>query len=770
MPVSAQSELVNRYCLACHNEKLKSGGFSWAKVDLAHIEQNAPFAEKAIHKLRAGMMPPAGMPRPDKATMNSFIVSMENAIDQAAALHPNPGRTALHRLNRTEYRNSIKDLLGVDVDVTSLLPADDMSHGFDNMADGLTTSPTLMEGYMRAAGKISRAAMGDPEAAAAMVTYKVPRVVSQIRHVEGTPLGTRGGIAIVHNFPADGEYSFRMTFHYSNLGVFFGQLQKDQQIEISVNGERVALLNINPRMKLDEDLRTAPIRIKAGPQKIAAAFIRRFDGPVEDEIMPVEQSLVDTSNANVPGLTSVPHLRDLSISGPFKISGVSDTPSRRKIFTCRPATAKDEIPCARQIVARLARQAYRRPTTDEDIEALLNYYQEGRNAGDFDSGIRTAIQAMLANPEFVFRFERTPDKVLPGQNFRISDLELASRLSYFLWSSAPDEQLISLASQGKLKDPAVLEQQVKRMLADERSEALAVNFAGQWLQLQNLKEMQPDPFLYPNFDENLRQSMRRETELFFSSMVREDRNLLDLLTAKYTYVDERLAVHYGIPNVLGNRFRRVELTDENRYGLLGQGSILTLTSVANRTSPVTRGKWVMSVLLGTPPPTPPPNVPALKENGVQGARQSVRARLEEHRANPTCAACHKMMDPIGFALENFDAIGVWRNNDGGFRVDATGQMFDGSKLNGPVSLREAVLSHSDAFVRAFTQNLLAYGIGRVLEFYDMPVVRAIDRDAERNGNHFSSFILGIVKSAPFQMRKAEESEPRHEVASVRRLQ
>jgi hypothetical protein len=756
--------LVNQYCLGCHNDKLKSGGFSWSQLDLVHPEQNAEQAEKVIRKLRAGLMPPPGMPR-DAAALKAFAASLENSIDQAAAAHPNPGRPALHRLNRTEYANSIRDLLSVDADVSALLPADDMSHGFDNMADVLSISPALMQGYIRAAGRISREAVGDPGALALTSTYSISRVTSQTRHVDGTPFGTRGGLAVVHDFPADGEYIFKVGFYYSPTGPLFGLNQgKGQQIEIAVNGERVALLDINPSMKLANDgIKTPPIKVRAGPQRISASFPQTFDGPIEDEYRMVEQSLVDVSAGTIPGMTTLPHLHQLSITGPTVASGVSDTPSRRKIFTCRPA-GDDEIPCARKIISALAHQAYRRPVTENDLESLLGFYQKGRNDGNFDSGIRTAVQAIIASPEFVFRFERTPPGIAPGRNFRISDLELASRLSYFLWSSAPDEQLLAVASQGKLKEPLVLEKQVRRMLADSRAEALTTNFADQWLRLQNLKNVSPDLFEYPDFDRTLADSMRRETELLFESVVREDRNVADLLTSDYTFVNERLAKHYGIPNILGNRYRRVTLTDPNRYGLLGHASILTLTSTAIRTSPVQRGKYVMEVLLGTPPPPPPPNVPALPENaesrtGHVAKPLSVRQRLEEHRANPNCAGCHKMMDPIGFSLENFDVLGVWRTNDSGFRIDPKGTMFDGAKLDGPASLRQAILGHSDLFLETFAGNLLAYGVGRVLEPSDMPVVRAVVKEGGRNNEKFSALVLAIVKSTPFQMRRAEETAP-----------
>jgi cytochrome c553 len=757
--------LVNQYCAGCHNDQLKSGTFSFTKFDLAHPEQTADQAEKVIRKVRAGLMPPAGLPRPDISQMKAFAATLETSIDQAAAAHPNPGRPALHRLNRTEYANSVRDLLGVDADVTALLPTDDMSHGFDNMADVLSISPALMEGYIRAAGRISREAVGDPGALALTSTYSISRVASQTRHVDGTPFGTRGGLSVVHDFPADGEYIFKVGFYYHPTGPLFGMNQgAGQQIEIAVNGERVALLDINPNMKLANDgIKTPPIKVRSGPQRISASFPQKFDGPLEDEYRMVEQSLVDVSVGTVPGMTTLPHLHELSITGPTVAAGVSETPSRRKIFTCRP-TGDDEIPCAKKIIANLARQAYRRPVTDNDIESLLGFYQRGRNDGNFDSGIRTAIQAMIASPEFVFRFERTPPGVSPGKNFRISDLELASRLSFFLWSSPPDEQLVTLASQGKLKDASVFEKQVRRMLTDARATALTTNFAGQWLRLQNLKNVSPDLFEYPDFDRTLADAMRRETELLFDSMVREDRNVLDLMTADYTFVNERLAKHYGIPNIMGSRFRRVTLTDQNRFGLLGQASILTLTSTAIRTSPVQRGKYVMEVLLGTPPPPAPPNVPALPENaelrtGHVAKPLSVRQRLEEHRKNAACAGCHKMMDPIGFSLENFDVLGVWRTNDSGYRIDPSGKMFDGQKLDGPASLRVAILGHSDLFLQTVTENLLAYGLGRVLEPSDMPVVRSVAREAAHNDNRFSALVLAVVKSTPFQMRRAEENVP-----------
>ena len=578
--------------------------------------------------------------------------------------------------------------------------------------------------------------------------------------MDGAPIGTRGGISVIHNFPADGDYVFKISFYYSIDGPLFGKIQgKGQQIEVSLNGARVELFDIDPARTKWVDMHTKPVHIKAGPQRVSAAFIQHTEGPLEDAIMPLGESLVDLNEADKAGLTSLPHLHDFAISGPFNVTGVSETPSRRRIFSCRPDTPAQELPCARKIISSLMRQAYRRPVSDTDLERILSLYQEGRNKGNFDSGIRLALQAIIANPEFVYRFEHPGQGLASGATYRISDVELASRMSYFLWSSSPDEELLALAGQKKLHEPAILEKQVRRMLADPKAEALTANFASEWLHLRNLKDAQPDPYVFPLFNKNLADSMRRETEMFFDSIVREDRNILDLLTANYTFADELLARHYGIPNVLGSRFRRVDLTDPNRRGLLGQGSILTLTSVSNRTSPVIRGKYIMEVFFGTPPPAPPPNVPPLKENAASGDEKplSVRERVEMHRANEPCASCHKMMDPIGFSLENFDGVGGWRANDSGFHIDSTGQLFDGTKLDGPSSLRQAILSHTDSFTNAFAGNLLAYALGQVTDYRYMPAVRAIERDAAKNGNRFSAFVLGIVKSTPFQMSTVEDT-------------
>jgi hypothetical protein len=752
--------LVDRYCVGCHNSTRASGGFSWATIDLSNPALNAEKSEKVIRRLRAGLMPPAGAPRPGAAAAKALASAMEAAIDRSAAERPYAGAPELHRLNRTEYRNSIRDLLGLDVDVSTMLPADEMGRGFDNMADALAVTPALVQGYIRAASRISRDAVGDPHVAPTMSMYTVPKVVNQMRHVDGAPLGTRGGTSVVHNFPANGEYTFKLAFYYDFLETLYGQSLpsnlQGQQIEVSVDGARAALFTIDPTIPETKNILTTPrIQIAAGPHRVSAAFIAKFDGPTEDEFRQIERSMVDIS-AGVPGLIALPHLQSMTIAGPYAVTGIAETPSRRRIFTCTPTSSRDEASCVQQIVTRLARQAFRRPATDEDTEFILGYYREGRKDGGFEGGIRMAVQAIIAHPKFLFRMERTPSTAAPGTNFRLDDMELASRLSYFLWSSAPDDQLLTTAAHGQLKDAAVLEREVRRMLADRRSAALVDNFAYQWLRLQNIKEVDPDGGLFPQFSRNLGQSMTRETKLLFDTIMREDRSITELLTANYTFVDEVLATHYGIPNVQGSAFRRVAVTDPNRLGLLGHGSVLTLTSLANRTSPVLRGKYVMEVLLGVPPPPPPGNVPPLMENVENEKALPVRERLAAHRANPACASCHNMMDPIGLALENFSAIGLWRSHDSGAPIDPAGQMYDGTKLDGPVSLRTAILNRSDAFVTSFTESLLAYGLGRLVDYRDMPAVRAIEHHAANNEYRFSSFVLGIVKSVPFQMRKADE--------------
>lgn len=760
LSLDEQKSLVTRSCAGCHNSKVRSGGVNLSDLDLSHPSKNPALAEKVIRQVRTGIMPPPAVPKPAPELRQKFFQTLQASIDKAASVKPNAGAPPLHRLNRTEYANSVRDLLDLEIDVASMLPTDDLTRGFDNMADALTISPTLVEAYVRAAGKISRQAVGDPQIARQRATYPLSRVISQTRHVPGTPFGTRGGISVVHNIPIDGEYIVRLNFYFHQMGTaLFGRsMGKGEQIEVSVNGERKALFDINPAMKQDEELLTPPIFLKAGPQRISAAFPQKFLGPLEDIVSPVEQSLVDVNVAGIPGLTSLPHLHDMIVDGPLTSNGISATPSRQKIFICSIEGQTEDIPCAKKILTNLARKAYRRPITESDIDRLLTNYQRGRNNGGFEAGIQTGLQSILSNPEFVFRFEKQPRTIAPGKNYPLSDLELASRLSYFLWSSSPDEELLTIAASGTLRNPGILEKQIKRMVADSRAETLATNFAGQWLTLQNLKEILPDPLLFPNFDRNLSRSMRRETELLFQSIIQEDRSVLDLLSADYTFVDERLAKHYGIPNILGNRFRRVKIADENRFGLLGHGSILTLTSVANRTAPVIRGKWVMEVLLGTPPPPAPADIPALKEVTDNSKPLSVRERLEEHRSNPACSSCHALMDPIGFALENFNAVGVWRRTDYGFNVDSSGQMFDGVKLDGPVSLRKAILNHSESYLENFAERLLSYGVGRVLTPEDMPSVRAVARDAAKQGNRFSGFILGVIRNDAFQMRQAQRPE------------
>jgi len=750
----AAAALVDRYCESCHSDDQRKGGLSLESFDFAHPEKNPETAEKIVRKLRAGMMPPPGRKRPSDVEMNALAGTVESRIDAVDATHPYAGFTPLHRLNRIEYAKSVKALLDLDVDATELLPADDLSHGFNNMADVLTVSPALLEAYISAAGKISREALGDPQAAPVMATYMIPRVISQTHHVVGTPFGTRGGVSIAHTFPADGEYVFKVAFYTHQQGYLFGQAQaKGQQLEIAINGERVALVDVDPKFKDTDDLRTAPIKIKAGQQVVSAAFINKFDGPVQDEVQPYEQSLIDVNVANMPGLTTLPHLRGLSIVGPNHVTGISETPSRDKVFIVYPARPEDEPAAARTIVTNLVRRAYRRPASAADVNEALRFYQQKRAEGStFDEGIRAALEAVLANPQFIFRFEHAVAKAQPGRNYPVSDLELASRLAFFLWSAPPDEELLRVASAGKLHQRPLLEREVRRLLADKRSESLATNFAVQWLSLKNLDEVLPDPYQFPNFDKNLAQSMRRETELLFDDVARRDRSVLTLLTADYTFVDGRLAKHYGIPNVLGNRFRRVALTDENRRGLLGQASILTLTSTANRTAPVTRGKWVMQVLLGSPPPPPPPNIPILVEAADLTTPQSVRQRMEEHRKNPVCSSCHRVIDPIGFSLENFDPTGAWRSADDGIKIDATGTLFDGTELHGPADLRNGILKHREAFLRVFAENLFAYGLGRVPDYRDEPQVRAIVARASKHDDRFSEYVQGIVESHAFTER------------------
>jgi cytochrome c553 len=759
----SQSALVSQYCAGCHSEKGRSGGLSLANFDPAQITQNAETVEKMIRKLRAGMMPPPGARRPDAGTLTEFVTTLENTIDAAAVAHPNPGRRMFQRLNRAEYARSIRELLDLEIDVNAFLPPDTMSAGFDNIADVQGVSPTLLEGYLRAAAKISTLAIGDRSATPSETTFKVPRTQSQMRHVEGTPWGTRGGIAVTHTFPADGEYTFRIMLHGTPTGQLFGSVfSRSEQIEISINGERAGLLDIDYRIsetdKAGLNLITPRIHVRAGQQHVSAAFIQKFDGVVDDLLAPIDYTLSDTEYGDSVGLAALPHIRDFSITGPFAVTGVSDTPSRRKVFVCRPLSAAEEIPCARRILSQLASDAYRRPASSEDVESLMQFYGEARKDKDFEAGIRAALQALLASPHFLFRLEEMPPGIKPGQNYRITDLDLASRLSYFVWGTAPDAELVKVATAGTLHTPAVLEKQVRRMLTDPRAEALSTRFASQWLRLQDVEKIHPDALLYPSFDHELSRAYTRETELLFESIVREDRNILDLFTADYTFVNERIAKVYRIPNITGEMFQRVALKDDNRRGILGHGSVLMMTSVADRTSPVQRGKWIMETLLGSPPPPPPPNVPPLEDTKAAtetGKTLSTRERMEEHRKNPACNSCHRVIDPLGLALENFDVVGAWRIKDNGVGVDTAAKLYDGTDLDGPASLRQALINHSESVIRNVTENLMAYAIGRRVEYYDQPTVRAIVKKAAQNGNRFSAFVLGIVNSPAFQMARAE---------------
>jgi len=758
----AQTALVSQYCATCHNDRAKPGGVSLASFDAAKAPDNATLVERMIRKLRAGMMPPPGARRPDAARLSALAEALENRIDAAAAIKPNPGWRPFQRLNRAEYAQAVKDLLGLDVDVNAFLPSDTISHGFDNVADSQTFSATLLEGYLRAASRVAALAVGDPDSPAAEATYRVAPTASQLKRVDGAPLGTRGGLSVIHTFPADGDYVFKIELQANPCGLLFGATSEHEQIDISIDGERVALVDVNPRMTqagtgLSTD--TPPIHIKAGAQRVSAAFVQHFEGPVVDLIAPIERTLADTQIGVAYGITTLPHLKTFGIVGPRHVSGVSETASRKRIFSCRPTTADEEPTCAAQIVKRLASEAFRAPVTERDFSGLMKFYELGRKERDFESGITAALEAVLASPQFLFRVEPGPSAVRSGETYRISDSELASRLSFFLWDAAPDAELLKAARAGVLRTPAGLEKQVRRMLADPHAAALSTRFASQWLRLQDVDQMLPDALLYPYYDQTLGDGLKRETELLFESLVRDDRSVLDLLTADYTFVNERVARHYGIPNISGNEFRRVEVPDYRR-GLFGQGSILVLTSVADRTSPVMRGKWVMEVLLGSPPPPPPPNVPSLDETkaAVGGKRLTVRERMEEHRKNPACASCHRVIDPIGLALENFDATGRWRIKDNEAPVDAVGVLYDGTKIDGPAGLREAILKHQDIFLRTFTENLMTYALGRRVEYFDQPTIRAIVKSAAKNDYRVSAFFLGIINSSAFQMAKAPDTE------------
>ncbi|HIE92487.1 MAG TPA: DUF1592 domain-containing protein [Acidobacteria bacterium] len=747
--------VLDRYCVTCHNERTLAGGLALDTADPGQVGHDPALWEKVAGKLRTGMMPPERRPRPDASTYTSLVSYFETALDQTAALAPNPGRPAAHRLNRAEYTNAVRDLLGLEIDGRALLPADESGYGFDNIADVLSLSPGLLERYLLAAAKISRQAVGDPTLRPTTAIYKTSPLLSQTGRVsDDLPLGSRGGLAVEHHFPLDGEYLLKVSLR--------GRARAPHQLEIRIDRERVATFALGDRPTLEVRL-----PISAGTRLVGVSFAGFIGQSLPVDARPPPPPITSYTYVLYP---NDPAVEQVEILGPYDGVVPADTSARQRIFACRPsssaATAEDERLCASEIVTALATRAYRRPATEADVASLLAAYDAGRlDGGGFEDGIRWTIESLLVSPKFLFRIEDQPATATPGAPYRISDIDLAARLSFFLWSTIPDSELIDLAAEARLSDPDVLEQQVRRMLADPRSGSLVENFAGQWLYLRNLPTVAPDATQFPEFDDNLRHAFRRETELFFNDQFRGDHSVRDLLSADYTFVNERLARHYGIPNVYGGHFRRVTWPegDTRRAGLLGQGSLLTVTSYPHRTSPVVRGKWLLENLLGAPPPPPPADVPGLEEPVDQERAAGMRERMAQHRSNPVCASCHARIDPLGFALENFDAVGRWRETEGGAgtAIDASGAMPDGAAFDGPAAFRAALLAEPWAgeFTRTVTGKLLTYALGRGLEFYDAPVVRQIMRDAEPDGHRWSSLILGIVKSVPFQMRRADPASP-----------
>lgn len=733
--------VLDKYCINCHNTTDWAGGIAFDALSAEEIASDSETWEKAIRKLETGMMPPAGKPRPARAVLEAFAGELAARLDNASLIHPYPGSKSLHRLNRTEYANAVRDVLGLQVDVTTLLPADDSAEGFDNIADVLGVSPTLIQSYISAAMKISRAAVGDRKMQPTLVKYSAPAGLSQKEHIEGLPLGTRGGIRFTHNFPLDAEYEFRIAagsgFRFAGPAGGPAPL-----LDVTLNGAPIEV----------PDLRKFRIKVPAGPQTIAIALVeqRRWVG-------------VDDLYAKAGGRRD--DFENVTINGPFDATGPGDTPSRRAIFVCRPQDAAAETPCARRILTHLATRAYRRPMRSDDpsVDLLMQFYAAGRKGRDFETGIQHGIARLLTDPQFLYRMESERTDLADGSIYRISDVELASRLSFFLWSTVPDEELLNVAAEGRLSDPKVLEQQVRRMLADSRSSELVENFVGQWLHLRELRNAQPSD---REFDENLREAFEQETQMLFANIVRQDRSVLEVLNASYTFLNERLARHYGISGVRGSYMRRVSLPQSSpRRGVLGQGSILTVTSVGDRTSPVIRGAWVMENLMGAPVPRPPPGVEADLKGDVSEKPSTVRERLERHRASPSCAMCHQIMDPIGFSLENFDLVGRWRDHDGPHPIDTSGMLVDGTPLSSPQALRAALLQRKDAFVTAFTEKLLTYALGRRIEYFDQPAIRKIVRNADRQDDRFSSFVLGIVSSEPFQFKaKASSNEKQTQTA------
>jgi cytochrome c5 len=772
-----QQAVLNRYCASCHNQRTKTAGLMLDTLDVTRAREHPEVWEKVVRKLRAGLMPPAGLPRPDKATYHGLVGFLEAELDRAAVVTPNPGRTeALHRLNRAEYRCVIRDLLGLDIDVASMLPIDDAGYGFDNIAGVLKINQSQMEQYLAAARKISRTALGRPLPAPTTQEFRTPETLPQYEHVEGLPLGTRGGLLARYTFPHAGEYEIAINLLCRIQGECDGSVgfPDTHELEVAIDGARVQLFTLEPRKEFRppaERVWRVRVPVQAGPRDVTVAFMKLPSVREADSRM--ERFLRPNYLTGVVGEPSqmifMPYVDRVTITGPLgahgdsvesQAAGAVDTPSRRTILTCRPAKAAEEARCAQRILTPLARRAFRRPVAAADVEPLLAFYREGRADGGFEAGIEAALRRLLVSPEFLFRIERDPANVAPNTNYRVSDLELASRLSFFLWSSVPDDALLDLATRGRLHEPKVLEQQVRRMLADGRSSALVSNFAGQWLELRNLEAVRPDWALFPNFDDGVRVAFRRETELFFESVLREDRGILELLTADYTFVNERLARHYGVPGVYGDRFQRVKHVDPNRRGLLGHGSILLVTSRPNRTSPVLRGKWILTNILGTPPPAPPANVPALQENtsGNHDKIMTVRERMAAHRSNAVCAGCHTMIDPPGFALENFDAVGRWREMDEFFTsIDASGTLPDGTKFDGLASFRSSLLSAPERFVTTVTEKLMIYALGRGVNVgEDMPAIRRIVRETAPD-HTLSGVILAITRSVPFQMRRSAPS-------------
>ena len=784
---SSQRTVLDRYCVVCHNERLRRANLTLDTVDLDEVGTHAEVLEKVVRKLRSRAMPPARRPRPDETTYNSLATWLETELDRAAAANPNPGRPVIHRLNRTEYTNAIRDLLALEIDGPSLLATDESGYGFDNIADVLTFSPGLLNRYMSAAQKISRLAVGDPTIPSGGESYVLPRALLQEdRMSEDLPFGSRGGTVIRHHFPLDGEYLLRIRLRTGfNTGVIRGMARREE-LDVRLDGERIKLFTVGgecagssePRCVRPREGATAipseyertgndglevSFPVKAGTRLVGVTFLKQFAMP-EGAATRAPAALA-VSTDDYEGLMEV---ETIDIVGPLVATGPGETPSRHKLFVCRPIDGQDEEPCARRIMTTLARRAYRRPVTGQDVEPLLGLYRTGQSEGGFEAGIQFALEGLLVSPHFLFRIERDPPNVAPGEPYDLSDLELASRLSFFLWSSIPDDKLLEEAARGKLNDPAILEQQVRRMLADARATTLVTVFADQWLFLRNMRMVAPDPRRFPEFDENLRQAFQRETKLFLEDQLREDRSVLDLLGADYTFVNERLARFYGIPNVYGSHFRRVTLNDDRRTGVLGQGSVLTVTSYPTRTSPTLRGKWVLDNILGTPPPPPPPDVETDLETSFKTGEPptSVRARLEAHRTNAVCASCHVQMDPLGFALENYNAIGKWRTSEANSAIDSTGVLPDGTEFDGPTEFKELLLSQrKEEYIRTLTEKLLTYALGRGVEAYDMPAIRKIIQEATPADHRWSSLILGIVKSVPFQMKKAEDSASTDSTAS-----